>query len=83
MTTHQWQSPWGDLTNCSGLELALMLQITGLLQDTLGTHPLARTRNEKDRAVVISEQDRRRGKPTRNERDLAAVISEQDRRRES
>jgi len=58
MTTHQWQSPWGDLTNCSGLELALMLQITGLLQSTLCT-TLALTRNEKDRAAVISEQARR------------------------
>ena len=50
---------WGNLTKLTGLELALMLQITGLLQSSLCT-TLALTRNEQDRAAIISEQDRRR-----------------------
>ena len=50
---------WGDLANTSGLELALMLQITGLLQSSLCT-TLGLTRNESDRGAVQFEQHRRR-----------------------
>ena len=50
---------WGDLNNVSGLELALMLQITGLLQSSLCT-TLGLTRNEQDRGAVLFEQHRRR-----------------------
>jgi len=50
---------WGNLTKLTGLELALMLQITGLLQSSLCT-TLALTRNEQDRTAIELEQDRRR-----------------------
>jgi len=50
---------WGDLNNVSGRELALMLQITGLLQSSLCT-TIGLTRNESDRGAVLFEQHRRR-----------------------
>ncbi len=59
MTDRTISPSWGNLTKLTGLELALMLQITGLLQNSLCT-TLSLTRNESDRTAIELEQDRRR-----------------------